>query len=144
MDNAIADALEQWCKDHLRGILRPQLVNRGQTGIHLDIVDEQNPFTRSAQRIAQIRIEGATAVVCSWHRRYEHNHPDSRELTVNLADPDSLDQVFEEIFQIALDYCRLLYRRAIKTKRKHLKPIINEMADVFRKERQKYLLLEKE
>ncbi len=43
----------------------------------------------------------------------------------------------DRIMDIGMDYCRMLYRKSIKSKRKHLKSLVSEMMEVFVQERRR-------
>lgn len=141
----IIDSLNDWCKKAFAGILLPATSESSlRFGKALNLVDRQYPFGGQLA-IAKIQTNGEFIEVQSWCKRYSYgrevfcpfeNSKNSR-LHLPLADPESFQKAMEELFQISFDYCRWLYRKAIKERRKHLKPLINEMAGWLRQERKK-------
>lgn len=143
MTNIIIDSLRDWCKEVFLGVLVPREESMSSltNGVAFTLTDDQCPFGGKL-RIALIQTDGGIIDVQSWCKRYscgrvppDFTRSSTERLITPLGHPDSIPKVMEELFQISFDYCRWLYRKAIKDRRKHLKPLISEIAELFRQER---------
>lgn len=140
MTQMIVDSLSNWCKEHFFGIVTTKVNDRGKNGVFISLIDEQYPFG-SSMTLATIILDGSTLSVTSGNR-YDDNGILKKDrisvpVVADLSDPRSFPVIMEELFQIAFDYHRQLYRKAIKAKRKHLKPLLKEMARLLREERRR-------
>ncbi len=153
---ATADSLAAWIKDtfdgfivsvETSGVASTRFVPGTAPAKAYTIRDEQYPFGGRLD-IGAFQTDGALLEIYQWCTKYEYlDEPMSRlkavrdaapEATaIDLADPNSLPIAMDRIIDIGMDYCRLLYRKSIKAKRRHLKPLVHEIMEMFQKERRR-------
>lgn len=107
------------------------------------------PFRKATRTIdiAQVVVERGDLVVKSMVERVPANkvprsHCPPHELRWSMEDPECFTTAVNEVFEIALDFCRVHYKRTVKDKhrpnREAIKVVLRELSETIRKRRKEW------
>lgn len=138
MEQQLLENLKKWFDRAFGGIFKTDLYLNRSLGNGCKIVDGQCPFFR-CYRIAQFWVKDNEIhlAIDTTMSNPDHLRHNRYPLVFNLISPQSIPNFIDTMIDGLLNYYKMLYREAIKQKRKHLKPLLTEMAQLFLQERKR-------
>lgn len=110
----------------------------------MNFYSDSFPFQKGTRviNVVQVRVERGDLIVSAQVPRVSANkevtEPPSL-LCLSLEDPNCFTVAVNEVFEIALDFCRVHYKRAVKDKhqphREAIKTTLRDLAETLRKRR---------